>query len=598
MIGMSWTSRLYLGTLLVIASLWYDPRLVDYFHHSRFLALAVMLVLVSVWLIWKPRSVWNWGVLETLMATFVLWHGLSVTWSMVVEEAVFTTQKWVLFAGVYYTGRALLDLKRQDDWFWLSNISRLFTIILLLITYWHLVPLVISTGWDNEALYELKALFGHKSLLSAFLLQLLPLNLLVFPQSRSRILVLVLLSTLQIATILVLQSRAVYVGLFFVLCILVGLTWQRRSTWWSKRLAWGLAVVVALLIVVVLLLSRDPAMRERLNPVNYAQSQTATERRLVWIKTMVLVREHPWLGVGGGNWKIEFPGKGTEGSYRMQDQNVVFTRVHNDFLEVWAELGWPGLLLYAGIFLWAGYLALRVFGHDPWKSGLLAAGLLAFLVSSLIDFPKERIGMLVILAIYLLAIRRLNNDAGFSLRTEWQRMFYGICSLLFVSCVWTGYQRYDGEIHTKRLLRAQVGEDWQGVIRSYDQAVRPWYHFDPTTVPLAFYRGVAHYRLGDFPAAQQDFDEARRRHPYNFQVINNQATLLIQQKQYQEAIPYLQEALRINDRFVDALYNLSFCHYQLGAYEQALQVVQEVPVDTEKKRAFVQEIESAMQGGR
>jgi hypothetical protein len=72
MIGMSWTSRLYLGILLVIASLWYDPRLLDYFHHSRFLALAVMLVLASVWLIWKPGPVWNWGVLETLIATFVI----------------------------------------------------------------------------------------------------------------------------------------------------------------------------------------------------------------------------------------------------------------------------------------------------------------------------------------------------------------------------------------------------------------------------------------------------------------------------------------------------------------------------------------------
>ena len=241
---------------------------------------------------------------------------------------------------------------------------------------------------------------------------------------------------------------------------------------------------------------------------------------------------------------------------------------------------------------------IRAFGHDPWKSGLLAAGLLAFLVSSLIDFPKERIGMLVILAIYLLAIRRLDYDRGYPLHADRQRMLYAICSLFLVSCVWTGYQRYGGEIHTKQLLRAQVAEDWQGVLQSYDQAVRPWYHFDPSTVPLAFYRGVAHYRLGDLPAARQDFDEARRRHPYNFQVINNQATLLIQQNQFEEAIPYLQEALRINDRFVDALYNLSFCHYQLGAYEQALQVVQEVPVDSDKKRAFIREIESAMQNGR
>ncbi|MBL0113432.1 MAG: O-antigen ligase family protein [Saprospiraceae bacterium] len=51
-----------------------------------------------------------------------------------------------------------------------------------------------------------------------------------------------------------------------------------------------------------------------------------------------------WItGYGAGGWKLVFPSKSIEGSYRLQSQNIMFTRAHNDFLEIWAELGITGI---------------------------------------------------------------------------------------------------------------------------------------------------------------------------------------------------------------------------------------------------------------
>ena len=45
--------------------------------------------------------------------------------------------------------------------------------------------------------------------------------------------------------------------------------------------------------------------------------------------------------IGSGNWKLQFPSKNISGGFRLQEKDLVFTRVHNDFLEVWAEIQLP-----------------------------------------------------------------------------------------------------------------------------------------------------------------------------------------------------------------------------------------------------------------
>ncbi|MCB0689144.1 MAG: tetratricopeptide repeat protein, partial [Saprospiraceae bacterium] len=78
--------------------------------------------------------------------------------------------------------------------------------------------------------------------------------------------------------------------------------------------------------------------------------------------------------------------------------------------------------------------------------------------------------------------------------------------------------------------------------------------------------------------------------PYNFHILNNLATISLERKNYLQADEWLNEALRINPRFEDALYNLSYSKAMQQKYEDALDILDQVPTNSERKKMFRQEI--------
>ncbi|MBX5477363.1 MAG: O-antigen ligase family protein, partial [Clostridia bacterium] len=92
-----------------------------------------------------------------------------------------------------------------------------------------------------------------------------------------------------------------------------------------------------------------------------------------------IVRDHPVLGVGGGGWNAVY--------HAYQTFNYYTTQVHNDFAQVWVEVGTVGLLLYLGLwvaFLWAGVRLWRADATSPGVPALVAAAVLG--AHSAIDF--------------------------------------------------------------------------------------------------------------------------------------------------------------------------------------------------------------------
>ncbi|MBE3590650.1 MAG: O-antigen ligase family protein [Firmicutes bacterium] len=92
-----------------------------------------------------------------------------------------------------------------------------------------------------------------------------------------------------------------------------------------------------------------------------------------------IVRDHPVLGVGGGGWNAVY--------HAYQTFNYYTTQVHNDFAQVWVEVGTVGMLLYLGLwaaFLWAGARLWRADAASPGVPATAAA--LALGAHSAIDF--------------------------------------------------------------------------------------------------------------------------------------------------------------------------------------------------------------------
>ena len=570
----------------------YSNQLLDYFLFSRFLAVSILALIYISYLILKPGKIRSgFSLLDAVLSAFVLFSILSISWAGEQSEAILNAQKWSLVLALYFIFVFInWQIPKEQVWGYLSRVSQIFTTLILALVGYSLIVIFRKEGFSNEALYNLQILFGHKSLISSFIFLLLPLNLLAGFRESMRW-PLLLLTAGQIATILILQSRAVYLSLFLFLIIMGVYLYQIRQDWKSEVNLRTISIILVILGAGFFFLLQDSGFRQRLDVTRYLKSQTATERQDVWRMSKPLIRDHLLLGVGGGNWKIEFPGNGIEGSYRMQDQNVIFTRAHNDFLEVLAELGLVGFLNFLAIFGLGMRSLHRSKARFPWQTRMLLTGLLGYIVASLIDFPKERIEFLCILALYLGLIEiNLPRQKKSSVTMVNPRVIYMLLALVMAFNIYTGISHYRSERITGLMLKARSAEKWQAVIDWSEEAESFWHHLDPSSVPIAFYRGVAYYHLKQFEKAEQAFLEAHHYTPFNFHVLNNLATVALEKKDFDEAITWLQEALRINPRFEDALYNLSYCFVMQGAYENARETLESVPGESARKVLFRQEI--------
>jgi O-antigen ligase len=589
---MTKVQKSYLWFLFTSCVLVYSSQLADYFHYSRFLAGSVLVLVVTIYLLTVGgKPLFTLSFPGILLTGFVIISTLSIFWAGEKAEALFSAQKWILLLGFYLIFKTLYqEVPREILWSLLATVSRTFTVLILMVVGYALTDILRTRDFSNESLYGLQVLFGHKSLIAAFLFLLLPLNLLPgFHQSLKW--PVLLLTGCQILLILMLQSRTVYLSLLFFLIILGGLLYRYREEWKPLLKPVFTPLILVLAGAAGVFLWKNADLRERLDVTRYLKSQTATERQDVWRLSMPLIRDHWILGVGGGNWKIQFPGYGVEGSYRMQDQSVFFTRAHNDFIEVLAETGLPGLLLYMAIF---GYAFLRLYRcrkKVPWQSSMLLAGILGFLVSSLLDFPKERIEFLAMLSVYLgLVAISLAGDTRQFVRWKSFRGVMIALSIVMAFNVYTGIRHYRAERLTVVLMRDRAEGNWENVIELSGRAESCWHHLDPSSVPLSYYRGLAYYQLGQLEEAEGAFQKAHRHSPYNFHVLNNLATVALEKNDVAGSLVWLREALRINPRFEDALFNLSYAYTLQGAYEQALEVLESVPGDTPKKELFREEI--------
>lgn len=125
---------------------------------------------------------------------------------------------------------------------------------------------------------------------------------------------------------------------------------------------------------------------DSLEPVREYREETLEARMYAPAAAWQLALDAPWLGHGGGSFFAAFPA--------FKDARVYpqyFEHAHNDYTEVAADVGLPGLALWVGLGLSSWLLALRLLadGQGATRRGAGVAATLAGLalgLHSLVDF--------------------------------------------------------------------------------------------------------------------------------------------------------------------------------------------------------------------
>jgi O-antigen ligase len=216
------------------------------------------------------------------------------------------------------------------------------------------------------------------------------------------------------------QSRGAWLGAFVsAVCLL--LAWSR----WTRRLLIPCTLVGVLVLALAVSGALPPAIADRLGqavayfgvfdartvqvtPENWA----VVERMAHWQAGWSMFVDHPWLGVGAGNYAQAYP------DYSVGSWLEPLGHAHNYYINMLAELGVVG----AGVLLLLLGIAFRQLGGalvnseatgDPFWRAVLAGvfgALVVFCVHNLFDslfVHSVNIQLGVLLGLGLVAARRL-----------------------------------------------------------------------------------------------------------------------------------------------------------------------------------------------
>lgn len=520
-----------------------------------------------------------WQLLDVLLLSYAAWNFFSIAYSHLKGEAVFETLKILMLLCVFRMTKAILMKEKEGAERTLLLANAAATVLVLSSTFYQLFNLCegdpIGFVGNPDKTYLLTGLSAHRNLNAGYLLMLLPLNVVALLRNKGALkAALGVLLGIQLLALKMLDSDSV------ALAIVAGLV-TAQLLWFVGHVKSGFkpfslpSMGMALLVLGMAGAFVTGAFEKA--SVKLRESDTGRERLFLWHRTVESFKDRSLIGVGNGNWQIFFPSKSVSGSYRLQDLEVYATRPHNDFLWIWAELGWIGLLMWLALLLSAcaaGLVAAFQKGDSPSRWAILwpLCGLVGWAVFSFFDFPRERIEHQALLGVLLgwLAYQAepiLKRTVNVGLPAKPLNILAG---LLLVLALYVGYVRCMGEFYMRGTLYAKNTGQWKEVWRLAELAKSPpFYVIDPTTFPIAWYEGMGHYFSGDKVGSYKKFEEAYSIHPYNAHVVNNLGTSLLEQARDQEARDLYEGAVAINPNFEDGKRNLVVVCANLKDFEAA-----------------------------
>lgn len=582
----------------------------------RLTVLSICLLLLSLasWIILKPKD-WEWSftfLFSKFSIPFCLFLISGLASVLMAENVVETS--WVLVKDFLFVGLMLLLPSVYSQFKnWKDYLFKGFLFAILISSsygFYQLRAEFITITVQEIDLYSLSSTFAHRNLWGGFLVLSMPFLVFAFYSFKGfwRGFAIVLLVN-NLFWIYFLESRSSWLalgvfGLMFLFSWLSAKFNFKVSRLFTRLSALILILVLGIGFFVFYFSARDNLQSQELGfnlKVEASEkSFTVQERVLLWKGTGLMIQDNNLLGVGLGNWKIQFPKYGSD-IWRARQGLVQFQRPHNDFLWVLSEQGIVGLLSYVFMFLVMIYFAFKnsenfnLSKADRILSRLILAGLFSYLSISFFSFPKERIVhqwiLYVSFSILIFHFLKGSSTKKFSIKKF--QILPIVTIIIGVLGFWIGLQRWKGEVYTQRILGYNVNAQWKQMAEISEEVGEiTFYNLDPSSVPISFYEGLAQLNENNRKKALELFEAAEEAHPNMIHVINNIAACHQFNGDYKMAIKYFKKALKISPKYQDGILNLAAAHFNanevMNAYEVLLNHQSSFPEENENYNNYIQ----------
>jgi O-antigen ligase len=415
----------------------------------------------------------------------------------------------------------------------------------LLIAALSILPSLGEAYKEGDIYLASGKLFAHKNYAAATLLMLIPAALAVrLPETLGTWLQRIAIG-LALFEILFLRTRGVWLAAALMALVAAGVyATQKDSTYRNQSLI-ALAILVVGVGIAIVFGGAEKVF----------DSSTIQSRVHYWKASQEMFLDNPISGVGGGQWKIEYPATGLKGTNEsVMNGTTSILRPHNDILWLLSETG-IGALFFIGMMLLALLHLLKT------KEQLLfGLTIVAFGAYGFGEFPLERTTLLIPFAVamgYLASRSKSIYEGG-------KPLSMGLSAVALVFTVAVSLARVGGEKEAAQALDGYMKRNARAMVQNSAAATGTFFEMDIYNNPMPYFEGLGILisggqkpNAGILKKSAAAFEQALEIHPNHILSLNQLAQIRRIEGDYAEASRLYNQVLAMSPRNTSAALRLA-----------------------------------------
>ncbi len=515
--------------------------------------------------------------------SFIVWAGFSYFYAInPIEVLVNIVRQFNTLFMFLHLGIFLYNIKDKN-----RLVSLAIMIILLIEVYAVLYQGVdmIKAGEINPG--ELKGVTANRNITAFSIAIKIPyvLYLIVYNQKTWSKLFYSFLIFLSLFSLSIIQSRASFVAISLIGVLLLCWTFFKFLTTKTIKdlkpnLFYLFPLILAIVVNQILTSDKGADALSRAATISISQADSSIDKRLRYYEDVLThFSSNPFFGVGIGNWKL------SSIHYDREDIDgyIVPYHAHSDFIQLGAELGILGFLLYLGVFLIAAYFSVKLLfksnlkPENRWFIFLLTTALGVYFIDANLNFPIARPQVLAPWALTMVLISYyFNQNKKFKknqLSSTLSLSFPILVILLMIFSVKITYTTYESLKGQMFLLRDFNSSKYSITMDKIDNITPDIPNITVTTIPMKSIKARYYFNAKKYNKAIELLNEGIPANPYLFFSENLKAQIYLKQNKIDSAFANAKSAF----------YGLPKNALHASTFAQTLAVKKDV---IETKKAF------------
>jgi tetratricopeptide (TPR) repeat protein len=554
----------------------------------------ILLALLRIWHRKKESEiVWEINPLDILFFLFYAFCWISLLQAPNPYLAVLPLLHYAAAIVFYFfICNTTTDIKRIDRYFFVVTLSVMAVSLVGIAQY------LFNLTWVPQIVPP-SSTFSNKNMAAHIISMSLPLCLgCLFMSRKGWQRIICLLSIfLTLLYSLYIKTRASWLAALVVLAVMgISAVPRLRALLCreSRKRILLPATVGSIFIILLILFSqlapanipvpilKDSIGERFLSITDFKEGDSAQLRIIWWKNTLKMVKDHFWTGVGLQNFKILYPlyHRAAVVDWSFKDEQQL-TRVHNDHLQILAELGIFGFCAYAALFIGVFFMFWQIFfsvrdEQIKFRALCIFLGVVGFVVNAAFCFPLERAIPPVLLFSFFALLTVLYRSSGKAPFAIWKirhhvpaRVLLSI--LLMVLCASSFYFIRKIMLADKYFVKA-IMADKNGSLDDSNKSLakaRQYFSLYNSNISALLARNYTLQQKYDL--ALEEYQETFRAHPYNTSAILNTGYCYLQLKRYEEAEEYFKKAIEIMPTFEQAYNDLGIIYFSKQQYDAAIE---------------------------